>query len=366
MGNCPAFLFKERCYMDESLYDSSLLITTGRIPIVKEIIPEIEIYQHYAPLIRMGLQKSPLRPEVKSASFSLYEANDKISFKDHGSTGTQGDVYDFVQEWYRVHMQKEISMRDINKIIYYDMKLSDRETVNHDLFFNDDETGPRMHRREKRGLFKIQVKDIGWTSWAQGYWIDTYGICPSILSAYKTGHAKEVWVTPPGKETYLWGVSTEQNPIFYFYFPLTQHIKCYRPFEKNHKKKWIMNCDNSTDIQGYYQLKIKQTLPKLIIFTKAMKEIMFYRSFHVDAIAIHGENHYFDPDFIRHIKKYSTYQLGLYDNDKPGRHAAWELRRRSQIPLAIIQEAKNITDLWEQKPHKVLDYINRLKNHYQL
>lgn len=351
--------------MNEDLYNESLLITHGKLPIVREVIPEILIYQHYIPELRMGTQKSPFRLEVKSPSFSLYESNGKLSFKDHGY-GNQGDVCDFVQQWYKHFKDKTIENQELNAVMYYDMKLSDKQTVDGNLFFNDVEVGPRQFKNEKGGKFKLQVNDIGWTSWAQDYWINKYGIAPSILNAYYVGHAKEVWATPPNKKTFLWGVSTPQNPIFYFYFPRTGNMKCYRPMEKNKKKKWIMNCDNATDIQGYDQMRIKLTRPKLVIFTKAMKEIMFYRSFHLDAIAIHGENHYYDHDFIRHIKKYSEHQLGVLDNDRPGKHASWILRSRDKILVSFISEAKNITDLWEKEPHAVEDYMSFIKEHYKL
>lgn len=351
--------------MNENLFDESLLITNGKLPIVKEIIPELVIYQHYCPDIHMGTQRSPFRPELKTPSFALYEFEGKISFKDHGH-GDQGDIYDFVQQWYKLFKNKEIDMHDINRIIYYDMKLSERSTVDGTLFFNDAETGPNQFKNERKGKFKIQVNDIGWTSWAQGYWIDRYNIAPSILNAYFVGHAKEVWATPPGKKTYLWGVSTEANPIFYFFFPESNNIKCYRPFEKNKKKKWLMNCDNDTDIQGYRQMRIEKTKPKLVIITKAMKEVMFYRSFHLDAIAIHGENHYYSPEFIQNIKNNSIYQLGILDNDKPGLHASWMLRHKTGIPVSFITEAKNITDLWEKDPHAVEEYMLFIKEYYQL
>lgn len=349
--------------MNEDLFDASMLITNGKLPMVRDIIDEMEIYRFYAPDLRMGTQKSPLRLEIKSPSFGLYEKHGKINYKDH-SEGDQGDIYDFVIAWYRVYKQQEISIHNINKVIYYDMHLGGNETVQSELFFNDDHVGPIQRKSAKNERWQLQVKDIGWTEWALDYWIKCYNIAPSILKSYKCGHAKEVWATPPGRKTYLWGVSTKENPIYYFYFPRTGHIKCYRPKEKSKKKKWIMNCDNETDVQGYDQMKIKLTRPKLVIFTKAMKECMFYRSYHLDAIAIHGESHNFTEDFIRHIKKYSTYQLGIYDNDYPGKRAAVRFRQRHGIEQFLIKEAKNITDLWEKDAHRAEHYIDLLKTTY--
>lgn len=353
--------------MDEELYDLNSLIVS-RIPTVRDVIDELVIYNHYAPDLKLnGANRDPFLPAdtpERSPSFSLYEKNGRISFKDH-SSGKHGDIYTFVELWYERFKGVKLEMRDLNRVMYYDLKLSNTGAVNNLLFFEDDESGPRQFKGHKTERFGLQVKDIGWTSWAQDYWTNKYGICPSILKAYYCGHAKEVWATPPGKKTYLWGVSTPESPIFYFYFPKTGHMKCYRPKEKG-KKKWIMNCDNNTDVQGYYQMKIQLTKPKLVIFTKAMKEVMFYRSFHIDALAIHGENHHFTDDFIRHVRKYSDHQLAVYDNDYPGRKAAVRFRERHGVEQFLIQGAKNITDLWEKDPDKVRYYIDLLKITYDI
>jgi hypothetical protein len=350
--------------MNADLFNEDLLITNGKIPIVKEVVPELMIYQHYAPDLHLGTQVSPFRLEKNSPSFGLYEANGKISFKDHGH-GAQGDIYDFVRQWYKQFKDRDITQQEINAVIYYDMKLSENSTVDYSMFFTN-EAGPHQFKNERKGKFKLQVNDIGWTDWALEYWIERYNIAPSILNRYYCGHAKEVWATPPGKKTYLWGVSTPQSPIFYFYFPLTGNMKCYAPMEKKKNRKWIMNCDNATDIQGYHQIQIKKTRPKLVIFTKAMKEIMFYRSFHLDGLAIHGESHYYSDDFIRHIKKYSDHQLGVLDNDRAGQHASWMLRKKNKIVVSFIEQAKNITDLWEKEPHAVEDYMLFIKDYYKL
>jgi hypothetical protein len=360
----------------ESLYDESLLITNGKKEKATDYIPEIDIYEFYWPEIKVGTQKNPFKLESKSPSFCLYYKEGKLEWKDQSGSGQilsssnkgiagQGDIFDFVGLWYKQFKDIELlGFAEQNEAIWRDMELDDKELINRSLLFTEGQMGPVSGKKKQEGGFGISVVDKGWTKWSLGYWVKRYGICPGLLEEYHCGHAKEVWVTPPGKATYLWGVSTESNPIFYFHFPRTGHVKCYAPFAKNKKNKWIMNCDNLTDIQGYHQLQIKKTRPKVIIFTKDMKEIMFYRSFHLDAIAIHGEAHRFHPDFIRHIKKYSDHQFSFYDNDWPGRKAAIRLQRDTGIEPFIIQGPKNITDLWEENPKAVWKYVDLLKNKY--
>lgn len=351
----------------DDLFDESLLITTGKRARVIDYVPEIDIYRHYWPDMKMGTQKNPFKIELKSPSFSLHEKNEegRLKWKDH-SSGEAGDIYDFVTRWYKKYHDKDIAgFVQVNDIIWRDMNLNEKELMPKDLLFSEEQMGLAGRRKKDEGSYQINVVDTGWTKWSIGYWITRYGICPQILDDYYCGHAKEVWVTPPKKATYLWGVSTERNPIFYFHFPRTGHTKCYAPFATSKKNKWIMNCDNLTDIQGYDQMNIKQNRPKFIIFTKAMKEVMFYRSFHINAIAIHGESHHFHPDFIRHIKKYSDHQFSLYDNDYPGRKSAYKLKLSTGIEPFLIQGAKNITDLWENNPSAVWKYVDLLKERYE-
>lgn len=350
--------------MNEELYDQGLLSNRCEQR-VGDMVNHLEIYQHYVPEMHMGIQRSPFRLELKSASFSLFNSDrGGVKWKDHGQ-GEMGDVYEFVVKWYKVHKDQVYHLNDINRVIKNDLKLDPGFVMKHDLLFSGNEMGPTVSPKSRERA-KIQVRDDGWTSWAYDYWINRYQICPSILNMYNVGHAKEVWITTNRKATFLWGVSIPENPIYYFYFPMTEHVKCYRPMAKSKKDRWISNCDNHTDIQGYHQLNIKIRKPKLIIATKAMKEIMFYRAFHIDAIAIHGENHIFQPDFIRHLHKYSDEILGVYDNDRPGKHSSWELRKKYNIPVTFITEAKNITDLWEKDPKLTLKYIQMLKEAYDL
>jgi hypothetical protein len=353
--------------MDE-LFDLSSLVIPGKSKKVTDYVSELEIYKHYYPEAQIANhQKNPFTPSSKTLSLSIAQyRKGYLGWKDH-STGETGSVYEFVKLWYKRFKGVNLdNFGELNQQIWKDLKVDGKTLIEQTSLFDESEgLGPASSKR-KTARFQIAVTDRGWTKATMGYWVNRLGICPSILEAYHCGHAKEVWATPPGKATFLWGVSTDENPIFYFHFPATNHIKCYAPFSKTKRNKWIMNCDNLTDIQGYEQLHIKQNRPKVIIFTKAMKEIMFYRSFHLDAIAIHGESHRFHPDFIRHIKKYSEHQFSFYDNDFPGKRAAIKLQRDTGIEPFLIQGPKNITDLWEKDPQAVWRYIGLFKDKYQL
>lgn len=346
--------------MNTELYDEEMLGSAGDKR--KEAIlgyDQLKIYQHYVPSIQMGFQLSPFDSSDRRPGFSLYNADGRIRWKDHGSARVSTDIFDFVQQWYWTFKEKRLSFPETVDIIWYDMKLQPGQIVNTNIFFHSDEDY-KIHKTSSLGKTHLDIKDTGWTSWAYSYWTDTYGIYPAMLEEYVVGHAKEVWYTKPGKPTLLWGVSTPDYPIYYFYFPHTGNVKVYAPFgvAGNKNKKWINNATNTYDVQGYYQLHIKQRRPLVVVFTKAMKECMFLRSFGIDGIAPHGESHQFTDDFIRHIRKYSTYQFSFYDSDWPGRRSAIMLQRRHGIDPFITSEAKNITDLWEHNPQALDRYAD--------
>jgi len=87
-------------------------------------------------------------------------------------------------------------------------------------------------------------------------------------------------------------------------------------------------------------------------------------------MAINGENHHFDRDFIRHIKKYCTKIYSLYDKDEAGKRGAEYLENEYSIPQLILpdfkcekKKIKDITDAWLYcNKQEVQEFIKMIKN----
>jgi hypothetical protein len=96
-----------------------------------------------------------------------------------------------------------------------------------------------------------------------------------------------------------------------------------------------------------------------------MKDCMVLRDLGYDSMAIHGEGQRFYTDFIRHIKKYYSVILSIYDRDAAGVRGAKLLWDDFRIPAYFLhrsvrtKECKDVSDM--RKIHgreKVKDFID--------
>ncbi len=192
------------------------------------------------------------------------------------------------------------------------------------------------------------------------------GITENILDAYHVGFATEVWlyISNNGSMTDMrWGRSTVEDPIFFYHFPESGHVKCYRPLTKDKKAKWISTANNDTDIQGLAQCDIEIRKPRLLVLVKSMKEVLFCRQFGIDAIAFHGENHIPTPEQIAYFRKYCGFLISLYDNDFAGIRGGIFLRNTYNIPnyfIPLCYGAKDPTDLYVKDAKRCLLLIDIL------
>lgn len=194
-------------------------------------------------------------------------------------------------------------------------------------------------------------------------WWNSLNISPNLLDYYNVRAAKEVWID---KEL-VW-FHKEDNPIFYYINPRSGHIQVYRPWEKVKKRRFRTNMDPLVDVHGYDQCRIKEAPDRPLLITKSMKDVLFFRSFGYNAIANTAETNNFDPDFIRHIKKYCFPILLVGDNDIPGVKKAVKIRKQFDIPNTFICEqwkAKDPTDLWKSDYRKVYDLLNQINEHIE-
>ena len=327
-----------------------------------KIRSEEDIYKHYCKDFPKGTFPSPFRTERKGASFGFYEKNNHWYWKDQGGAGEGGNVFDFVKKFdHTITTFPQILQKIITDMgLETGMPIPTQATVTKTL-------GRSTIGKENRSL--LQMISRKWTESDYNLWKSRWGIDNFVLRMYNVGCGQQLWAQKPKEEKKLVWISVPDNPVYFYWFPISKHIKGYRPLEKDKKRKWLANTDNLTDIQGYHQCDIKRKRPRLLILTKAMKEVMFFRSFGINAMAINGENAYYHPDFIRHLRKYCILIISLYDNDRAGCHGAWVLRKEYDIPAFFVPVqwgAKNITDLWEVKEYnkcyQLINYITTWSN----
>jgi hypothetical protein len=318
-------------------------------------ITEEDLFRRYTKGFPLPITNSPFRKD-KSPSFGYFKKNERWLWKDM-STGEVGDIF--------AYLQKELNLsdfQDVLQFLYRDLLVSVPSKFSNPI--GEIRNPGKTVGNYKKGAW-MQGVTKEFTNFELNVW-NRWLINPIILQYYNIYSISQVWtISKRGKgEKFIYWQSTSTNPVFLFHYPKTKHVKFYRPLEKNKHSKFFGNANNERDIQGYHQCNIKLRRPRILILTKAMKECMFWRAFGFDAMAAQGEGHHFNPDFIRHLKKYCGRIISFYDNDPAGIHGAWQLRKEFDIPVFFIPKslkAKNITDLWEiNQPatYQIIKYLS--------
>lgn len=347
------------------MYDFSLMEVSYTKEDLLRMYGEEELYRRYWLQFKVGTCKSPLHRD-RNPSLSIFKRGQHIYWKDH-TMNKGGGVFSFIMErckqmgfsgtWKELYRKIHQDMGG-NTALSYDAieKLAKKSFIHKEM--PSSEVLIQVVETQEGG-----IPDVFMPLW------ERYGITKSYLDAYHIGFAHQVWIQKQvdGElKHYLWGESTIDNPIFYYHFPESGHIKVYRPLEKNKRFKWIGNVTNRiwTDIQGYTQCAIEKRKPILLVLTKSMKDVVWLRLLGIDAIALHGERHNVDPLFIAHLRAHCRHLISVYDNDMPGMRGALQLYKDHDIKPYIIPKAcgaKDITDLYLKDRYQLFHQIQILK-----
>lgn len=328
-------------------------------------VSEEAIYKRFCKEFPSRSMPSPFR-EDKNPSFGFYKGTKgnmagKWLWKDLGGNGDGGDVFEFIMKDQRTDFNGALQL--IAKAFHI------TTAYRNDIIIRDRFSKQAANEAGKRSRTLIQVvrRDITQKEYE---WWNRILLTPTLLEFYLMRAAKEVWV-----DKKLFWFHKAENPIYYFLSPVSKNVKCYRPLEPHKKRKWLSNQDPLRDIQGYHQCMIKQRPGRPLLLVNSLKTAAFFRAFHINAMANTGEHVHFDPDFIRHIKKYCYPIIYLGDNDWPGMRATIKHEKRTDIPGIIIprkwatfngKPASDPPDLWLANYRKVYDLLNLIYDYIQL
>lgn len=276
------------------------------LPLSKEnillLISEEDIFRKYITknFEIGGVFCSPLRTGDNHPSFAVYYNRfiHKLMYKDHGNGSDGGDCFKFIMRLYNCSFWEACNKINNDFNLNLGGKSQDLNLIKQ---FNEEIS------------IKKEKKDIKFLSQPFNkedliYWRQ-YGISENTLETYNVHSVNRYWVDNSIRRVY-----NEKYPIYAYYFPRTKNKKIYIPNEV-FPYKWFSNANNEWDIQGYDQLPDKGDL---VIITKSMKDVMCLYELGYNAVATHGEGHYINPDFIRHLKGRFKEVIFFYDNDKPG------------------------------------------------
>lgn len=321
-----------------------------KLELIYEQYDDWDLFRYYFGDFKTGKRySSPFRRD-ENPSFSFYIDGSNRPRAHDFSTGDNYNGITFVQELYGLSFPEAL-----NKICS-DFGLLEID-FKAEIYKVTQEEKQRIISESRPKEIKAMVKEFSEEDLL--FW-KHYGIEKEdtlrFLDIYST---KKFWINKQALRV--------QRPSFTYFFKKSNHIKIYQPRSKNKFEKWFSNTNNLEDVQGYWQMNIKQTRPELLILTSSMKEIAFLWERNLYAMAGHNESCNFEPDFIRHLKKYCKRIVSLYDFDDAGLKGADKLWQQYQIeplrkPAYMTSENKDITDYYKYGNREQLNqFINEIK-----
>ena len=271
-------------------------------------INQESIMQHYTgqDVNSKKLFTSVLRNDHK-VTCGYYKSKSGIFYIHDFATNEHLDCWNVVMRLYNCNYYEAL------EIIAKDFNLID-ET-------NNKKESPIIVESVKEAVSsKIQVQIKDYTE-SELKWWNSFGIDKKLLKKYHIFSIQYVFLNGELKF-----VSSEKNPIYGYYFGK----------DKNSEEKWkiyfpmrtefrFLNNLSKKVLQGYHQL------PKtgdLLVITKSMKDVVAMYGFGISAVSPNSETLFLDDKKLEEFKQRFKHILVLYDNDRPGLHNMWLIRKQ--------------------------------------
>lgn len=316
--------------------------------LTKELIlskfSEEQLMEYYLNIpVKKGLVRSPLR-EDKRPTCSFFRNNKgTLMFKDF-ATGQCLDVFSIVQQTFRCNYFEAL------RIIANDFGIVQSKTLQK----NPGKINENPIKIEDKEISKIQVEIQDFTELELKWWAK-YGITPEILKKFNVYSCKHVFLNGN-----LLAKSQQHCPIFGYYGKKYHGIelwRCYFPQRTSYR--FITNWP-SKKIQGYDQLPKKG---KLLVITKALKDVMCLYSCGITAISPNSETLFISDSMLEELKSRFEIIVVMYDNDRPGLYNMAKIRRMypELIYTYIPKEygSKDFSDFY--KTHKRAKSLELIK-----
>ena len=305
------------------------------------ILARVDAYSIYSFYIGKELELgtayvSPLRDDDGIPSFAMYLYKGQIFFKDH-ALGLSGTVFSFVKALcgYQTMMD---AMSRINQDFELEL-LGGNQNIT--------KTGlkPKLSNgyKVRAKVQSIKVHSIPDTKEMCQFWND-FGILKAVRELY---HATQIDII---QYIYNNSVVVVYPAVLTVAYRIYQEYKIYTP-HGDKSKKFLNNFLNSY-VEGYLQLK---RVKNFVIITKAMKEIMFFRShFDWDSVAGKSENTMIKEFILRKLQLDYKYVFIWLDNDAAGQRAqqAYLKEYPFLIPIHYDVEYKDPTDQYKYSENK--------------
>lgn len=336
-------------------------------------VDELTLWRYYLnnSTIRINVNiKAPYRAD-NTPSFSIY-VNDlgRIIGKDFRGD-FQGDVFQYIQYTSPVKLSFYESLHKVNidfnlnlapKKLYTNYKntISNLPLANFNNNLNITHTQTKEEEVIEFTIREFNEKDI--------YFFKNQGISKKTLERYNVFCVKKAFLNNKLYYTYI----CENDPCYAFYFPKTGKVKLYFPYRE--KNRFLSNCNNEKELQGFLQLKKERT--DILFITKSYKDVMLFDELNINAVAPHGESHFLPKKALEFLIRTHKITILLYDNDIAGIKASRKIFKENGFPPYVIPKVftfngnriKDLTELYEHygliTTHNFINHITNIEKKY--
>jgi len=274
---------------------------------------------------------SPLRPDNNPTANYYYTDTNKLKLRDYGIS-FNGDVFD---------------------VISYLTKISIKSSQGFVLLLHKIASDFQIHKyesKEERDILNLNVKNYVEIKSLKGYkvvprkfnkvdynyWTLQYGITQDMLRIAKIIPIDELYITDFNGFFYRRYVYSNNNPGYAYYGGTENGVniwKCYFPFSTDKKKKFTTN---KSFIQGEHML----VPAEICVLTKSYKDVLCYKSFGIQAVAVASESSLPDKDFIFKLKSYYNVVISNMDYDTAGIKLSNKLKKIYNIQPVMFTQGK--------------------------
>ena len=166
---------------------------------------------------------------------------------------------------------------------------------------------------------RIQVQIKNYSNEELEWW-KQFGISVKTLKKFHVFSIEHVFLNGELKFS-----SSKQCPIYGYYFGKDKNgiekWKIYFPLKTEYR---FLNNLSKKVLQGYHQLP---KTGELLVITKSMKDLMAMYEFGISAVSPNSETLFIEDKKLEEFKNRFKHILVLYDNDRPGIHNMWLIRK---------------------------------------
>ena len=294
------------------------------------------------------LYTSVLRAD-RRVTCGYYKSKSGVLYLHDFATNEHLDCWNVVMRLYNCNFYKALD------IIAKDFNLIDNSEVHNKVPLKV----PSLKETESAKI-QVQIKDF--TEEELNWWND-FGINKKLLKKYHVFSVLHVFLNGQLKFT-----SSDKFPIFGYYFGKDKNgdekWKIYFPTREEFR---FLGNLNKKILQGYKQLNNESDI---LIINKSMKDTIACRALGFDSVSPNSETTFLLDEQVEEFKSRFKHILIMFDNDKPGLHNLWRIRKQypelNYFYLPKSLGAKDLTDLIKLIGFdKVKELVNKFMSNYK-